>query len=765
MADNSIFAKLKKVFSNDVIIRNIGGKKLKVIDTSNLQNSPDSNTLKDRFNRLRATNYGVYSRDMIMSYQSARIELFRDYDVMAMDPILSSALDIYADESTTEDAFGNILTIKSEDENIKEILHNLFYDILNIDFNLWSWVHSMCKYGDAFLKIDISSEYGVFMVHPLSAYEVYRIETVDENNSVTYKFRHEGSRGLGELENYEVAHFRLLSDANFLPYGRSMFEGARRVWKQLCLHENSDIWTNNGYKKIKNIVKGDIVYSYDYEKCKTVKTKVKNCLQTGVKSTYKLKTRSRELILTEDHPVLVKDKNDLYSYKEVKNLNDNDRVVTFDFKFNVEFQKIEEFFLFEENSNVWDIEVESEHHNFVANGIVVHNCLMEDAMLIHRIMRAPEHRIFKIDVGNIPPSEIDAHMEKIISRMKKVPYLDEKTGDYNLRFNLQNMTEDFYLPVRGGDSGTQIDTLPGMEFTGIDDIEYLKNKMLAALKIPKQFLGFDENAGDKSSLAMLDIRFARTITRIQKVIVSELTRIAILHLFVQGYRDASLVNFQLSLTNPSTIFEQEKIQIWSDKVDLAAKFMESKLVSKDWLYEHVFELSDDDVANIKEQLIRDAKEAYRFKEIEENGEDPVANFDKLKTDDDSADGGMGSGGDDFGGGEPTDVGGDSEGAGEEAAPEVPETPEGLTETSKIRLKASTSKETKRKNHNGLGQDLLGKLKNKRVSLRKDADKNRYKNLSLLSLENIFNTNKFAEKKKVLIENSEKLSLLDEKNIL
>ena len=127
--------------------------------------------------------------------------------------------------------------------------------------------------------------------------------------------------------------------------------------------------------------------------------------------------------------------------------------------------------------------------------------LMEDAMMIHRIMRAPEKRIFKIDIGNIPPHEVDSYMQKVISSMKKTPYIDPNTGQYNLEFNMQNMLEDFYLPVRGGQTGTEIDTLSGMDFGGIDDIEYLRNRMFAALKVPKAFLGYDENLGEKATLA------------------------------------------------------------------------------------------------------------------------------------------------------------------------------------------------------------------------------------------------------------------------
>jgi len=186
---------------------------------------------------------------------------------------------------------------------------------------------------------------------------------------------------------------------------------------------------------------------------------------------------------------------------------------------------------------------------------------MEDAMMVHRIMRAPEKRIFKIDIGNIPPNDIDSYMNEVITKMKKAPYIDPATGEYNLKFNLQNMLEDFFLPVRGGDSGTSIDTLSGTTFDTIDDIEYIKNKMMAGLKIPKAFLNYEEDVEGKATLAAMDLRFARTIERIQKITISELYKIATIHLYCQGYTDEALVDFDLKLTSPSLVYEEEKIAI------------------------------------------------------------------------------------------------------------------------------------------------------------------------------------------------------------
>ena len=630
LKQRSLYSKLKRLFSTDAVIRNVGGKKLKVVDTDEVMYATDRNTLRDRFNRIRTSSYNQYSRDFTLSYQAARIELFRDYDTMDMDPIIASALDIYADECVTKNELGEILVIHSSNDNIKQILYNLFYDILNIEFNMWSWTRNLVKYGDFYLKMYISPEYGVYMVEPISAYNVTRVENSDLTNKNYVKFQinlPEGGR-LEELENYQVAHFRMLSDSNFIPYGKSIIEGGRRVWKQLSL--------------------------------------------------------------------------------------------------------------------------------------------MEDAMLIHRVMRAPEKRIFKVDVGNIPPSEVDQYMQKLMDKMKKVPYIDERTGDYNLRFNLQNMVEDFYLPVRGSDSGTSIEPLSGMEFNGIDDIEYLRNKMLAALKIPKAFLGYEEDLSGKATLASEDVRFAKTVNRVQRILISELNKIAMVHLYAQGYKDASLVDFTLELTNPSVIFEKEKIAIWQDKVNLSKDMMETKLFSKKWIYENVFKISDEDVDIQKNDLVEDAKQSYRFKQIEDEGIDPAKPFNKIKPEEGSE---SGSSGGEMGGetGGPGETGAEAGGAesgtetgGETGSGETP----ALTEKSFRTYKRPSQKGShKNRKDNTFGYDPLGSKENVSQS-QTDPLRQGSKTKSPLSLEGLNDFLKTTSQIKTeLLNETKSLSMLDEKNII
>ena len=260
--------------------------------------------------------------------------------------------------------------------------------------------------------------------------------------------------------------------------------------------------------------------------------------------------------------------------------------------------------------------------------------LMEDAMLIHRMMRAPEKRVFKIDIGNIPPNEVENYMNKIINKMKKIPVIDQNSGEYNLRYNMESVTEDYYLPVRGGDSGTDIDTLPALGNDGaIDDIEYLLNKLHAALKVPKAFLGYEEGIGSKATLAAEDVRFARTIERIQKIVCAEFEKIAIVHLYTQGFDDAELINFELELTNPSMIHEQEKLELLSQQVEVANNLMENKIMSRDWIYEHIFDLNDKDKEKIFDGIIEDHKQKFRFTQIEDEGNDPAESGEAVDNED------------------------------------------------------------------------------------------------------------------------------------
>jgi hypothetical protein len=505
MANTNLFTRLQRLFSTDVIIRSQDGGELKVLDVDSIQRSGDvaTNSLMDRYNRIYSpAASSLYGTQVNINYQYMRTFIYSDYDIMDNDAIVASALDIISEESTLRNEMGEVLQIRSNDEDIQQVLYNLFYDVLNIEFNLWSWIRQMCKYGDFFLKLEIAEKFGVYNVIPFTAYHIDRQENYDREypNAVRFKYSPDGVFGSSGyypssnitavkddksiyFDNYEMAHFRLMTDVNYLPFGRSYLEPARRIFKQYTL--------------------------------------------------------------------------------------------------------------------------------------------MEDAMLIHRISRSPDRRIFYINVGSIPPNEVDNFMEKTITTMKRTPLQDRQTGEYNLKYNMQNMLEDFYIPIRGNDSATKIETAPGLTYTGIDDVTYLRDKLFAALKVPKAFMGYDENLQGKATLAAEDIRFARTIDRLQRIVLSELYKIALVHLYTQGYTSDNLTNFELSLTTPSIIYDQERIALMKEKVELAAQMIEQKLIPTDWIYENIFHFSQDQYEEYRDLIAQDQKREFRFNQIKEEGNDPL----------------------------------------------------------------------------------------------------------------------------------------------
>lgn len=341
-----IFSALKKIFSTGLIVNDVQNQKIRVIDTQRSQAYSRRNTFFDKLQRNQIQN-----SSMVQNYSLNRVSLYRDYDMMDCDALMSSALDVYVFQSLTKDEYGQIMKITAEDQQIVEILTELFYERLNCQFNFNVWFRNFVKYGDFFLALRIDDEHGIIGCQPISPYDIERVQGEDYDNPDTYYFRMLAG-GNQLIDNYNIAHFRLLNDTNFLPYGRSTLQPARRIWKNFSL--------------------------------------------------------------------------------------------------------------------------------------------MVDAMMIQRIMRAPERRVFKVDVGDIPNDEVGPFMQDVINKMKKVPYKDPVTGEINLKYNMQNLLEDFFIPVRGNQDGSTVETLAGMENSFTDDIAFIKSYMMAALKIPKAFLTFQQ---------------------------------------------------------------------------------------------------------------------------------------------------------------------------------------------------------------------------------------------------------------------------------
>jgi hypothetical protein len=415
-------------------------------------------------------------------YEPTRLSAQYDYESMEYTPEISAALDIYAEESTTTNEDGFILQIYSESKRIKGVLADLFNNALDVNTNLPMWTRNTCKYGDNFVYLKLDPEKGIVGCQQLPTIEIERHEvgasgkiSVDVKNEVdkdkkalhfTWKNKNM------EFQSWEIAHFRLLGDDRKLPYGTSMLEKARRIWKQLLL--------------------------------------------------------------------------------------------------------------------------------------------CEDAMLIYRTSRAPERKLFKVFVGNMNDDDVEAYVQRVANKFKREQVVDSKTGNVDMRFNQMAVDQDFFIPVRDPAAPDPITTLPGAtNLSEIADIEYIQKKLLTALRVPKAFLGFEEVVGDGKNLALQDIRFARTINRIQKSMLAELNKIAIVHLFLLGFED-ELSNFTLGLTNPSTQADLLKIDVWKEKVLLYKDLVADpgngiQATSSTWAKKHIFGWSDDEVRlDLQQQRIERA---------------------------------------------------------------------------------------------------------------------------------------------------------------
>ena len=388
-------------------------------------------------------------------------------------PEISTALDIYSEESTTPNQDGYVLQIYSESKRIKSILADLFNNILDININLPMWIRNTCKFGDNFVYLKLDEEKGITGCLQLPNIEIERLErgmSVRTMNAVVSSPTPSdvNSKGLRfvwktkdmEFNTWEMAHFRLLGDDRKLPYGTSMLEKARRVWKQLVL--------------------------------------------------------------------------------------------------------------------------------------------AEDAMLIYRTSRAPERRVFKVFVGNMDDKDVEPYVQRVANKFKRDQVVDSKTGNVDMRYNQMAVDQDYFIPVRDPGQTMPIETLPGAQnLSEIADIEYIQKKLLTALRIPKAFLGFEEPVGSGDNLSLMDIRFARTINKIQKSMIAELNKIAIIHLFILGFED-ELNNFTLGLTNPSKQADLLMVSVWKEKVllykDLVTEIPNTlQPTSATWAKKHIFGFSDEDI--------------------------------------------------------------------------------------------------------------------------------------------------------------------------
>lgn len=477
--ENSLFKRLTRLFSGPIVNQR---------RQSPVQNKR-GNLNKFKFKsasgqQFKKSGYNPFDYIQTQAMVNAnRADRYIDFQQMEYYPELNAALDVFADEMTTHTGLEELLKIDCPNQEIKEILHGLYYDVMNVEFNLFGWCRSLCKFGDLFVYLDIHDTKGIQNTIALPAQEVERLEGEDDKNPNYVQFQ--WNSGGMTFENWQLAHFRILGNDKFAPYGSSVLDGCRRIWRQLVL--------------------------------------------------------------------------------------------------------------------------------------------LEDAMMAYRVTRSAERRVFYIDVGNIAPQDVEQYMQKAMTALKRNQVVDDTTGRVDLRYNPTSVEEDYFLPTRGGVS-SKIESLPGGQFTGdIDDVKYLRDKLFSALKIPMSYLSRGEGGEeDKTTLAQKDIRFARTIQRLQRAVISELEKIGMIHLYILGFRGEDLVKFKLSLNNPSKIAELQELEAWRTKFDVASGASEG-FFSKRWIAKNIFNMTDEDFLRNQREMFFDAKlQAMLDRELATGGENPVA---------------------------------------------------------------------------------------------------------------------------------------------
>jgi len=478
-AQSTLFKKLTRLLSGPIVnYRTQTARRLRRRQLDKYANKFLSASGK-QFKRMDYNPFaGLYSGGQ---NSQNRLERYVDFDQMEYTPEIASALDIYADEMTNHSAMNPLMTIDCNNEEIKGILSALYFNIMNIEYNIFGWCRTMCKYGDFFLYLDIDEVLGIKSVIGLPGQEIERLEGEDKTNPNYCQFQW-NSAGL-TFENWQIGHFRILGNDKYTPYGTSVLEPARRIWRQLTL--------------------------------------------------------------------------------------------------------------------------------------------IEDAMMAYRIVRSPERRVFYIDVGNIPPQDIEQYMQKVMTSMKRNQVVDPSSGRVDLRYNPMSVDEDYFIPTRAG-SSSKVESLPGGTYTGdIDDVKYLRDKLFSALKIPGSYLtSTNAEAGggeDATTLAQKDIRFARTVQRLQRSIVTEMEKIGIVHLYTLGYRGEDLVNFKLKLNSPSKIAELQELEHWKTKFDVATAATEGYF-SRQWIASRLFNMTEEEFVKNQRQMYYDRQFDARLEAASEQAQ-------------------------------------------------------------------------------------------------------------------------------------------------
>lgn len=653
----------------------------------------------------------VYSTAMSAYGTYDRMARYSDYSEMEYTPEISSALDIYAEEAASVDDKGQVLHVYSENRQIKHILSDLFYDTLNVEFNLTPWVRDLVKYGDLFLFNDVSTQYGIQNVFPIPVNEVEREEGFDPQDPLAVRFRWV-TQGNQVLENWQVTHFRLLGNDAFLPYGSSILESARRIWRQLILIEDAMLVYRvvrsperrvfyidvgnvppeevaNYMEQAKSILRSNQVIDQQTGRVDlrynplpvshstiiplldgrhvTIKQLAHEYKENKVNWVYSIQDGTHRIVpgkviwcgknyvaeklvrvwfdneryvdAAPEHPFVMRDG----TIKRADELSVNDKLMPlcrdlnkgYERCYNPETQSYETTYSLVEKDvygDEWlatEIPVSYESYAYFVKS--VNSDITKSNST--RSSKNVGYKYYAVQKIEEITGQCDVYCMTVVGPDGQDDRHNFATiGDESVNVNLSaqgmipsgiilsnSVDEDYFIPIRGTETGTKIDTLAGgQNVTAIEDVEYIQKKLFAALKIPKAYLGYDETLSSKATLSQEDIRFSRTIQRIQRVVLSELNKLAIIHLFCHGYEGEDLLDFELRLNNPSTIAQQQKMELYRARFEIAGTVPEG-IVDRYWIRKNILGLTDDEIDRIESGRINDRKIDQEIEQVDVSG--------------------------------------------------------------------------------------------------------------------------------------------------
>ena len=574
--------------------------------------------------------------------------MYRDADLMDSYPEIGAALDIISEESvlTSGSRSGMVVNVSSKSDRIKSILEDLFVNRLNLQVTAQMVMRAMVKYGNQFMLLDIDKNLGVKGWRQLPVAEVERMENGivnpyggqnsismatgnadDADMSTKFIWTNENGGTLTPFRNWQIAHFRLLHNSMFLPYGCSALLAARRHFRMLALMEDMMLIYRLERSMERRVYK-IFVGSLDDKDIPGFVEQIANQFKRAPiidPLTGQLDLRKNILPVWKKTPIPLLDGRTISIEELAKEFDEG--------KTNYVYSIQDKTHKIVPGKVVWcgknytaeqlyKITLDDDSYMVMAgeHEIIMHDgskkradevVAGESVMPFYR-KNEKDEQVYNPHSGKyeythdlINGSDKENVQEECdivgVEKRRKIKCVEIIEGDdvycmtvvgdngeedrHNFAIRTFNpvkaslepinvsgcfvsncASDDVFIPTRDMNMANPIETLAGAKnLDAIDDIKYIQKKVCAALRIPQSFLNFEESQGDGKGLALMDVRFARTINRYQQAFLMELTKVATIHLYLLGFED-DLTNFSLTMNNPSTQAEQLELENLGKKI-------------------------------------------------------------------------------------------------------------------------------------------------------------------------------------------------------